>query len=96
MAYLGFEQLVSAAAVKDVDDLTIPANATYAEIQASGQNASYTCDDSTDPTQTAGMVFLTTHAPKAFGIDDVRRIRFVRAAGSDGNLNFHYFGGRDV
>ncbi len=95
--YLNFEQIATTATVKTVDDLTIPARATHAELQASGQNASYMCDvGSPNPTQTRGMFLLTTSDPKLFLIEDIRRLRFVRAAGSDGMLNVHYLGGRDV
>jgi hypothetical protein len=89
--FLSFEQVAATASVKTVSALTVPAGAAHVEIQATVQNVSYTMDDSTDPTQTAGMFLLTTHGPKLFHAEDVRRIRFVRAAGSDGALNLHYY-----
>ena len=94
--YLGFEQEAATSSEKTVSDLTIPVRATHAELQADTQDVRYTMDNSTTPTQTSGMVLQPEDQPKQFGIDDVRRIRFVRGAGSDGNLNLHYFGGRDV
>jgi hypothetical protein len=94
--FISFEQVSATATVKTAADLTIPANATSVELQASSQNVSYTMDNTTTPTQTAGMMLLTTAEPKMFGIDDLRRIKFVRGAGSDGNLNIHYAAGRDV
>ena len=86
-----FQQIITTSTVKDVNDLFIPPLATGAEIQASDQNASYTMDG-TVPTQTDGMMMLTTHSPKTFTITDVQKIQFVRASGSNGNLNIHYFG----
>lgn len=96
MAYLLHEQIAATSSVKDVDALNIPANATHAELQADTQDVRYTMDDTNNPTQTAGMILVTTSEPKLFLIEDVKRIRFVRGAGSDGNLNFHYIAGRDV
>lgn len=90
--YLSYQQVAATASEKDVDDLTIPDTTTHVELQASSQHVSYTMDNSTTPTQTAGMFLLTTSDPKLFLIEDVRRIKFVRGAGSDGNLNLHYLG----
>lgn len=87
---------MASAAVKTESALTIPANATGAEVQADSQNVRYTMDNATDPTSTLGMIFVAAADPKVFTIDDIRRIRFVRAGGSDGRLNFHFFSGRDV
>jgi hypothetical protein len=94
--FIGFQQVSATSAVKTATALTIPANATAVEIQADTQNVRYTMDNETNPAQSSGMIFLTTDCPKVFGIDDLRRIRFTRGAGSDGNLNFHYSAGRDV
>ena len=94
--YIGFQQVVASSAVKTVADLTVPAKATAVEIQADDQSVRYTMDDATNPTADVGMVFLVTEPPKTFLIEDLRRIRFIRGAGSDGNLNFHYLAGRDV
>lgn len=91
-----FQQVVASSSVKTVSALTVPVKATHVEIQADTQPVRYTMDNATDPSQTSGMVFLITEGPKAFLIEDLKRIRFTRGAGSDGNLNFHYFGGRDV
>lgn len=94
--YIGFQQVASGASVKTVSDLTVPAKATHVEIQADTQAVRYTMDNSTDPTSSVGMLFLTTEGPKSFLIDDLRRIRFIQGGGGAGNLNFHYFAGRDV
>lgn len=94
--YLGFEQVAATNAVKTVSDLTIPASVTMAELQASGQDVRYTMDNTTNPTQTSGMVLLTTSEPKLFLVQDIRRIQFIRGAGIDGNLNIHYAAGRDI
>lgn len=96
MAYLLHEQVAATSSVKTVSALNIPGNATHAEIQADTVDVRYTMDDTNNPTQTAGMIFAITSEPKLFLIEDVKRIRFARGAGSDGNLNFHYIAGRDV
>jgi len=94
--FLSFQQVAATSSVKTQSALTIPGGATHAELQACTQNVRYTMDNTTDPTQTSGMVLITTESPKLFLIEDVKRIRFVRGAGSDGNLNIHYVGGRNV
>lgn len=96
MAYLSFEQVAVSNAVLDVDDLTVPANATFCELQADTNPIRYTMDGATDPTTTAGMVLLTTSDPKLFLVSDILNIRFIRSGGSDAKLNVHYLAGRDV
>lgn len=96
MSYLYTEQVAATASVKDVDDLNIPGNATWAELQADSQDVRYTMDGVTNPTVSSGMVLLTTEDPSFFLIDDVKRIRFIRGGGSNGNLNLSYGAGRDV
>ena len=93
--YLSYQQVAATAVLKGVAELTVPAKATLVEIQADTQNVRYTMDGS-NPTQTVGMLFLTTEPPRQFTIDDLNRIRFIRGSGSDGNLNFHYLSGRDI
>ena len=96
MAYLLQERIIAQDAIQDVSALNIPNNATHAELQARVQNVAYTMDGS-DPNQTTtGMVFLTTEPPKLFLIEDVQNIRFKRSTGTNGNLNIHYIGGRNV
>lgn len=92
MPFLGYEQVTVSSSVLTVSALTIPDNTTHVEIQASAQDISYTMDDGTDPTATAGMFLLTTEPPKEFLIADIRRIRVIRVTGSDGELNLHYSG----
>ncbi len=94
--YLSHEQVAATAVVKDVDDLTVPAKATHAELQADTSDIRYTMDAATDPTQTSGMILLTTEDPMLFLIEDIYRIRFTRGSGSNGNLNVHYVAGRDI
>jgi hypothetical protein len=89
--YLGYEQEAVSNAVKDADDLAIPAAATHVELQASVAPIAYTMDDTTNPTVTAGMVLLVAEPPKLFHAEDVRRIKFIRFGGSDGALNLHYY-----
>lgn len=94
--YVGFKSVASTSSVKTVTDLaTVPAKATSVELQAVTNPISYTMDDATDPSGTAGMMLLTTSPPKEFSIDDLRRIRFIRVSG-DGVLNCHYIAGRNI
>lgn len=93
MSYLSYERVAATDDVKDADDLTIPNTATHAELQADTQDVRYTMDDSSDPDQSSGMILIVGLEAKAFLIDDVRNIRFHRGAGSNGNLNLHYFTG---
>lgn len=95
MIYVGFERVASSGTAKTVADLTVPANATGVEIQADTQNVRYTMDGTT-PTDSSGMLFLTTSEPKFFGIDALRAIKFIQGAGGAGALNFHYHAGRDI
>ncbi len=96
MAYVGFERVASDGTVKDVSDLTIPAGATWAEIQADTQHVSYTMDGATDPAAGSGMLLLTTEPPKLFLIEDVRNIRFIQGSGGAGAINVHYGAGRNI
>lgn len=110
--YTAFIQVSATATVKtwaDVEAALLAADAsgsllakarraTSVELQASAQNVSYRCDNTVGgiPTQTIGMMLLTTSPPKEHLAEDARNIKFCRAAGSDGALNFHFLGGRDV
>ncbi len=94
--YLGYEQVAATNVVKTVAALTIPANATMVELQSDTQDIRYTMDDATDPTQATGMMLITTLPKVMFLIEDLKRIRFVRGAAVDGNLNLHYAAGRDI
>ena len=94
--FLGYERVVATNAVKTENDLTIVGNATWVELQADTQDVRYTMDNVTDPAQANGMILLTTAEPKQFLIEDLKRIRFVRGAGTNGFLNVHYAAGRDV
>jgi len=91
--------VVADATVKTVSGLNPPPEATHAEVQATENDVFYTMDGATDPTPGAtgsGMVFRTAHEPKSFLVDDMKRIRFTRAAGADGKISVHWFGGRDI
>lgn len=90
--FLSFEQVSALITVKTVSALTIPGEATRVSLQADTQNVRYTMDDSTDPAQTSGMVLIVGNPPEEFLIADLRRIKFVRGSGSNGNLNLHYSG----
>lgn len=96
--YLGYEKEAATANVKTVADLAPPPKATHCEIMAETQHVRYRMDDPNQGVidQTTGMLLLTTEGPKAFLIEDLKRIRFTRATGTDGVLHIHYFGGRDI
>lgn len=94
--YLSYQQVVTNDTVKTVANLTVPARATAAELQADTQPTRYTMDGATDPTQTSGMVIAVADTPKLFLIEDILRIRFIRGAAGNGNLNIHYLAGRDI
>ena len=93
--YLSFQRVASSSSVKTVTDLTVPAKATHAEIQADTQAVRYTMDG-TNPASGSGMLFLTTSDPKQFLIEDVRKLKFIQGAGGAGAVNIHYFAGRDI
>ena len=95
MAYVGFERVASGL-IKTVAELTIPANANGAEIQADTQDVRYTMDGSTVPTASSGMLFLTTEPPKYFDITELRNIKFIQGAGGVGAINIHYHTALDV
>ena len=93
--YLRCERVTAVAQEKSVLALNPPDNATHVEIQADTQNVRYTMDGSIT-SATLGMLFVASAVPKLFLIEDLKQIRFRRATGSDGALNFHYLAGRDV
>lgn len=94
--YLSYQQVTAVLTVKTQLNLTIPAKATFAELRADTNPIRYTMDNATDPTPSSGMVLAVADEPKLFNIEDLRRIRFCRGAGADGNLNIHYGAGRDI
>lgn len=96
MAYISYEQVEADASVKDATDLTIPNNATHAELQSDTEAVRYTMDDTTNPSLGIGMLLNTADMPKPFLIEDIKRMKFTRGSGTAGNLNVHYFVGRNV
>jgi len=94
--FLSYERVRAIATVRTAAHLTIPANATFVELQATEQNVRYTMDNTTNPSQVVGMVLLTTEPPRRFVISDLKRIRFIRGAAADARLNLHYGSMRDV
>ena len=93
MAFLSHQQIATTAAVKTVSDLTVPAEASHAQLQSGTQDMRYTMDGSSAPAQAVGMVLKVGLAPETFLIEDIRNIKFVRGAGSNGVVDIHYFGG---
>lgn len=91
--YSGFQQIAVSSSVLDVDDLTIPAGAVAAELQASENHVRYTMDNSTAPSVSSGMLFLSSSDPKIFGIDSIKRMKFIRDGSTDSKLNIHYMNG---
>jgi hypothetical protein len=96
MAFLSFEQVASDGTVKTVTSLTVPANATLAMLQASGNDVRYTMDGATNPTNASGMILQNGLTPEQFLIEDVNNIRFTQDAAGAGFVNIHYLAGRDV
>jgi len=97
--YLDYEQVAATAVVQGVDALTIPPGANFAELQSDTNHIRYTMTAGNPaPTIATGMLLLTTERPKSFLLADLLRIQFVRdgAGGVDGNLNIHYYTGREI
>lgn len=96
MAYISYEQIAVLGVVLTVSALTIPANATSAEIQAQDDgDVNYTLDGTSNPGASSGMILQAGNTPKEILIDDLRNIRFVKSAANT-FLNVHYFAGRSV
>jgi hypothetical protein len=89
--FISYEQVVAGTTVKTVDDLTVPAGASGAELQSDTNDIRYTMDG-TDPTQTTGMVLLKGDFPKEFSSEELTSIKFTRGTTADANLNVHYVG----
>jgi hypothetical protein len=93
MSFLSYEQVDVSTEVLGEEDLTIPAEATGAMLQADTQDVRYMMDGSTSPTESTGMILQNGLAPEQFGIEDILKIRFIRGAATDAVLNIHYFSG---
>lgn len=91
MAFKKFEQVAISSVVKTSADLTIPATATRAHLQASSAGSiRYTMDGATVPSTTSGMLLRSTSDPLDFLIEDVKNIKFVRDGSTDSSLLIHY------
>jgi hypothetical protein len=86
----GYQQVAATATVKTVAAFNLPWWASHAELQATDQDIRYTLDGLTDPTQTSGFVLEARAKPEAFNMDDFIRIKFVRGAASNAQLNVHF------
>ena len=94
--FISFQQVTVSSLVLTVSNLTVPGNATGVELQADTAGVRYTMDNTTAPTTTSGMILLATEPPRFFTIDELRRIKFIRAGAADAKLNVHYQAGRDI
>lgn len=94
MAFVGYEQVVVTSAIQTVSALTVPANATHAELQAETNHIRYRMDGGV-PGSSSGMLLVAGSDPRVFLIEEVRNIQFVKDAGSP-KLNVHYWAGRNV
>jgi len=91
MMFIKFERVAVSSVVKTVTDLSVPATATRAHIQAeAASGVRYTMDAATNPTTSSGMVLRPTSDPLDFLIEDVKRIRFIRDGSTDTALLIHY------
>lgn len=99
MAYIAFEVVEADNSIKTVTDLTVPANATHALLQASEADIRYIMSSATppgNPAENTGQVLVTSNPPELFLIEDVNNIRFHRGSATSGRLQIHYIAGRDV
>ncbi len=88
MPFIDFQQVESTSSVKTVSDLTIPASATFAMLQADTQNSRFTLDGVKSPSE--GKRLIVGLYPERILIDDLRQIKFCREGGSNGKINIHY------
>jgi len=95
--FLHFQQVAATNVAKTAADFTVPDNATGVVLQSDTQDVRYTMDNVAVPTQAIGMIFVSdSYAPEEFLIEDFLRIQFISGAGTDGNLNAHFFAGRNI
>lgn len=91
MAYLSYLQITVSSSVLLGNDQTIPAQATFVELQAETQPVRYTMDNATAPSASSGAVLRASGKPKLFSVEDFRRLKMIRGAGSDAKLNVHFY-----
>jgi len=82
---LGYQQVTNLTAAVG---LTIPAGASIALLQVTGQNVRWR-DDGTDPTTTVGMVLTAAGDPYPFS-GDLSKIKFIEASAT-AVLNVAYY-----
>ena len=88
MAFISFEQVTATDSIKSSSDLTIPAAANFAMLQADTENVKFTLDGSTHPSY--GKRLIVGLVPEEIKISDLKNIRFIRESASNGNINIHY------
>ncbi len=96
MAYIDHDSVTATDTAKTIVNLTVPPNATGAELQAGAEPIRYTMDGNATAAPTVGMVLEPTMPPKEFLLEDIRNISFIREGGTNGELQIHWFGGRDI
>lgn len=82
---LGYQQVTNLTAAVG---LTVPAGASIALLQVTGQNVRWR-DDGTDPTTTVGMVLTSGADPYPYS-GDLSKIKFIEATAT-AVLNVTYF-----
>lgn len=82
---LGYQQVTS---LSSAAGLTVPAGASIALLQVTGQNVRWR-DDGTDPTTTVGMVLTSGGDPFPYS-GDLSKIKFIEVTAS-AVLNVTYF-----
>lgn len=88
MPFIGFEQVEADGTAKSAANLTIPALATFAMLQADTQNVRYTLDGEKTPIE--GKRLIVGLMPERVLIEDLKNILFCREGGSNGKINIHY------
>lgn len=95
MPFISFQSETISSVVKTADEFSIPPEATFAIVRASGDVIRYTLDGTT-PTATTGMRLLTTkHKQKQLLVDDFRQIKVIRETG-DAVLNVQFYTGCEI
>ena len=95
---LGYQQVATTDTVQTASAFTIPTGTNHVMVQADQENARFTLDGDVPTAGATGNGELLTEglAPIQIAVENFNNIKFVRAAGSNGVLNVHYYGGRAI